>query len=238
MSDALEHPCATVLITTRDRRERLRHALRSCDEQTAAIEILVLDDGSSDGTAEMVRREFPHVRVERSEQSLGCPAQRNRGVALARGEVVVCLDDDASLSSPQVVEQTVDGFDDAAVGVVTIPYINVRREDWIRQAAPGPGRWAAGAFAGGASAVRRSAFLACGGYADFREHGEETDLAVRLLDRGFVVRLGAGHHVVHHEAVLHKSPGAYAGSSRNHLLTVWRTVPWPYLPGRLALVAV
>jgi glycosyltransferase involved in cell wall biosynthesis len=228
---------ATVLITTRNRGDRLRQALQSCLAQTAAPEILVLDDASGDGTYELVRREFPQVRIERSATSLGCPAQRNRGVALASGDVVVCLDDDAWFPSPHTVQQTLDAFDDPRIGVVTIPYINVRRESWVRQREPSPGRWVTGTFAGGASAVRRSAFLACGGYPDFREHGEETDLAIRLLDRGLVVRLGGADHVVHDEAAVRKTDAAFAASSRNHLLTVWRTVPWPYLPGRWAFVA-
>jgi GT2 family glycosyltransferase len=230
---------ATILITTRDRRDRLRASLASCAEQEGTLEILVLDDASTDGTAEMIAAEFPQVRVERSAAALGCHAQRNRGVALARAEVVVCLDDDAWFTDPSTVARTAAAFDDPRVGVVTMPYMNVRREDWVRQHDPGPGGpWTAGTFAGGASAVRRSAFLACGGYADFREHGEETDLAVRLLNRGYVVRLGAGAHVVHDEAAVRKPARAFAASSRNHVVTVWRTVPWPYLPGRLLFVAV
>ena len=229
---------ATVLIVTRDRRDRLGPLLRSCLEQTAAPEILVLDDASSDGTSAMVKEQFPQVRVVRSEASLGCIRQRNLGFSLAAGDVVVCVDDDAWFTSPHTVQQTLDAFDDACIGAVTIPYMNVRREQWLRQRAPGPGQWAAGTFAGGASALRRQAFQDCGGYPDFDAHGEETDLALRMLDRGLVVRLGEADHVVHDEAAVRKPDRTYVASSRNHLLTVWRNVPMPYLPGRLAFVAV
>lgn len=230
-------PDATVLITTRDRRDRLREALLSAVSQTAHIEIVVLDDASCDGTDRMVPDEFPHVKLMRSEQAIGCPAQRNRGFAIARGAIVICLDDDAWFSSPDTVAQVLAEFDDAAIGVVTIPYLNVRREHRLRQIAPSAGRWVAGTFAGGASAIRRDAFTAVGGYADFKEHGEETDLAVRLLDRGHVVRLGRADRIVHDEAQLEKPARSYLHSSRNHLVGVWRNAPWPYLPGRLAVVA-
>jgi glycosyltransferase involved in cell wall biosynthesis len=229
---------ATVLITTRNRCEALRTALRSAVAQTVDVEVIVLDDASSDGTAEMVRREFPQVRVERAELAVGGPSQRNRGFAIARSPIVVCLDDDAWFSSPQTVAQVLAEFDDPAVGVVTIPYINVRREDWVRQRARDDGRWAAGTYAGGASALRREAFLDAGGYADFFEQGEETDLAIRLLERGHVVRLGRADHIVHDEVQAVKPAANYRFSSRNHLIGVWRNVPWPYLPGRLAVVAV
>jgi glycosyltransferase involved in cell wall biosynthesis len=50
------HPAdATVVITTKDRKGELRTAVQSAVEQTADPEVLVLDDGSTDGTAEMAR---------------------------------------------------------------------------------------------------------------------------------------------------------------------------------------
>lgn len=230
-------PDATVLITTRDRCCRLRDALTSAVSQTADIEIVVLDDASSDSTAEMVRTEFPQVQFLRSTDPIGCPAQRNRGFAMARGPIVVCLDDDASFSSPLTVEQVLSEFDDPRIGVVTIPYVNVRRERRLRQRAPGGSAWVAGTFAGGASALRRDAFTEVGGYANFSQHGEETDLAVRLLDRAYFVRLGSADHIVHDEAQVTKPGLSHYFSSRNHLLAAWRNVPWPYLPGRLAVLA-
>lgn len=229
---------ATVLVVTRDRRDRLRTALSSCVLQDCAPEVLVIDDASTDGTYEMVTREFPQVRIERSQAPLGCPVQRNRGIAMASGEIVVCLDDDAWFSSPRAVRQTLDSFDDPRIGVVTIPYMDIRRSRSLLQAAPDPGRWEGGAFSGGASAFRRSTFIDSGGYPAFDEHGEETDLAVRLLDRGVTIRLGAADHVVHDEHAVRKPARTVAASSRNHLLTVWRTVPMPYLPVRWTVVTV
>ena len=52
----------SVVIATRDRKSDLRRAIASCLRQTAAPEILVLDDGSTDGTADMVRQEFRRLR--------------------------------------------------------------------------------------------------------------------------------------------------------------------------------
>src|SRR5581483_7389816 len=96
---------ATVVISTKNRLEDLRRALRSCLSQSAGPAILVIDDGSSDGTSEAVRQEFPSVRLVREEVSKGYIVERNRGAALATTDVIVSIDDDAEFVSPNTVAQ-------------------------------------------------------------------------------------------------------------------------------------
>ncbi|TPV93205.1 MAG: glycosyltransferase [Myxococcales bacterium FL481] len=84
----------SVVVPTYQRAELTCRALRSVVAQTEAPgEIILVDDGSSDGTAERVHEQFPQVRVI-VQSNRGVSAARNRGIRDARGELVALLDSD------------------------------------------------------------------------------------------------------------------------------------------------
>ena len=152
---------ATVLITTKNRRDELRTAIRSALIQTVPVEVLVIDDGSTDGTAELVREEFPGVRLISHPVSRGYVVCRNEGTGVATGAVVFSIDDDAAFSTPDIVRTTLDDFASERVGAVAIPYIDVRTDPRVHQAAPdGRTVYATGQYRGTAYAVRRGVFIA------------------------------------------------------------------------------
>src|SRR5215831_17492941 len=114
---------ASILIVTKDRKDQLRRAIRSAVLQTEPVEIVVLDDGSTDGTSDMVESEFPQVRLNRTPISVGYVVQRNRGVLLCSSEIVFSIDDDAEFSTPRVVEQTLAEFSHPRIAAIAIPYV-------------------------------------------------------------------------------------------------------------------
>jgi glycosyltransferase involved in cell wall biosynthesis len=89
---------ASVVVCTRNRRELLAACLASVGQQTLdELEIVVVDNGSSDGTAAYLadwRREGTH-RVTVAEPVAGLSRARNRGLAVAAGDIALFLDDDA-----------------------------------------------------------------------------------------------------------------------------------------------
>jgi glycosyltransferase involved in cell wall biosynthesis len=101
----------SVVIPTYNRRPILEKALLALENQRLGppledYEVVVVDDGSTDGTAGWLRQEaarFPHVRL--IEQDHGGPAEgRNRGVDAARGDVIVFIDSDLVVTGTFLLE--------------------------------------------------------------------------------------------------------------------------------------
>jgi glycosyltransferase involved in cell wall biosynthesis len=223
---------ASIVITTKNRKRDLRNALASCVVQTAAPEVLVIDDGSTDGTTEMVRSEFPAVRVHRCEESKGLIVRRNEAANLATGEIIFSIDDDAAFSDERTIEQTLSEFDDPRIAAVAIPFVNVNQSPKIHQAAPDlNGVWLTNEFIGTAHAVRRNVFNELGQYREYLFHqGEEGDFCVRALDAGYFVRLGRSQPIWHYESPNRSRARMEVYGQRNLMLFAWHNVPRSALP--------
>jgi len=230
-------PGVSVVIATKDRKEDLRRAIASCLRQSAAPEIIVLDDGSSDGTSEMVRQEFPSVRLYRDEVAQSVVVQRNRGARLAGGEFVVSIDDDAEFPSPDTIAQTLTEFDDPRVGAVAIPFINVTQSPEVLQQAPNrSGKFLIANFWGTAYAVRRRLFLELGGYREaLRQEMEEEDFCIRMLGAGYVTCMGRADPIHHYFSPSRDNRWRNVRGSRNRVMFCWLNVPMPdvlvHVPG-------
>jgi GT2 family glycosyltransferase len=186
-------PSVSIAILNYQRRDALRGALESARTQRYPVEILAVDNASTDGSAEMVRDEFPDVRLVRLPENIAAAA-RNVGVASAKGDIVFTLDNDVRFSTPDDVARGVEVFQRhprAAVVSFTIvgPDGALCRRDWCHPR--DPDEWGALEFPTdyvleGASACRREAFLDAGGYwAPLFIGHEGWDLSYRLLDAGW-----------------------------------------------------
>lgn len=227
-------PKASLVITTRNRRDDLSRALDSAQRQTVPIEIIVLDDASEDNTAEMVADRYPGVRYWRADRPVGYIRLRNRGAEMAKASIVFSIDDDAEFSSPDVVAQTLAEFDHPSVGAVSIPYLDDLPVGLTERVAPAPDarRWAVWAYIGTSHAVRRDVFIATGGYESILEHFvEEFDFGLRMLDTGFVVRLGRADPIVYHLSTQSRqNDRVWLAGERGFVLSAWLLVPRRQLP--------
>jgi GT2 family glycosyltransferase len=87
-------PDVSILIVTYRCRDAARACLASLSGADSSQEIVVLDNASRDGTVEMVRSEFPGVRLVASEENLGFALGCNRAAEEARGEYILLLNPD------------------------------------------------------------------------------------------------------------------------------------------------
>lgn len=229
-ADARPQPAVTIAIVTRNRKDELRRALRSSLQQEGEVEVLVLDDGSSDGTAAMVQDEFPGVRVVRFDDGADVAARRNDVASLAQGEVIVSIDDDAVFSSPRIVADTLRDLDHPRLAAVAIPYIDVGVRPDVQQRAPDPDdRWVTTIFRATAYAIRRDAFIEVGGYTrEIQQFGEEWDLSLKLLDAGYVIRLGRSEEIHHHPSTKRDLRRMDVLQRRNEWLICWMYFPVPW----------
>ncbi|MBA2949487.1 glycosyltransferase [Streptomyces himalayensis] len=107
----------SVLVPAYNEAKCITHTVNSLAQSDHPIEVIVIDDGSSDGTARIVEdMRMPNVRVVR-QLNAGKPAALNRGLANARHDIVVMMDGD-TVFEPSTVRELVQPFGDPRVGAV------------------------------------------------------------------------------------------------------------------------
>lgn len=218
-----------------------------------AFEVVLLDNGSSDGSAAYVRREHPEVMLIESNHNRGFAAGNNLAANAARGEWLVLLNNDA-FPAPDwlcVLDQATRDFPDAAMFASRLlmaddpgridgtgDALHVSGSVWNRQHRH-PAHLADAVphevFSpqGAAAVILRAAFESAGGFdEDFFAYHEDIDLAFRL-------RL-LGHHcmyipdaLVYHKGSHTTGRGSDFAVEHGHRNWVWCW--WQNMPGPLVL---
>lgn len=228
-------PVFSVAIVTFNRKELLARALESVLSQVAneSVEIVVVDNNSTDGTAEHVASLFPTVRLIRLPRNVGCPDGRNHVYMNCSGEFILNLDDDGWLAPGVFPALRAIFATDERIGIIAMRQAYTDETEGHAMSADTQD---VSLFQGGVSAFRRSMLDATGGYpADFFLFAEETYLALRAMDAGFRI-VSAPHIIMWHPRVGGSQKGSVLDYHRfrNSMLVVTRLYPlsiliW-YLP--------
>ncbi len=218
----------SVVIPTLDTRDLVLEALdsvvRECPPET---EIIVVDDGSSDGTTDAVLQRRPETIVLRNDRPHGFSAAANRGLDRARGDLLLLLNSDAVLT-PGCLPPLLDAFEtDPSLGIAGAalrfpdgqPQWSGGRYPtlcWLfaltsgagslapslplyrRMKPPGATGTAIDWVTGAAMAIRREAWNELRPLDEgYRFYGQDLDLCRRAADAGWRVSLVPGFVVVH-----------------------------------------
>jgi GT2 family glycosyltransferase len=199
--------------------------------------VILVDNGSTDGTVAAVRAQLPHIEVIELGRNIGAPA-RNVGVQAARTPYVAFADDD-SWWAPGAPDRAVALFEaHPRVGLLaarmlvgpagTLDPLSAELASAPLGTTPGGAGPDVLGFAACAAAVRRSAFLAAGGFDPVvRFPGEEERLTLDLASAGWLLSY-ADELVVHHHPSPSRGPavGRQRLIARNALLTAVMRRPW------------
>jgi len=246
-----------VVIPTYNGRELLERCLASIERNRPKkpeleIEIVVADDGSTDGTAEMLARFHPGVRLVRLEQNGGFCAAANAGLRAARGRFIQLLNNDTEVA-PGWIEKGLAPFADPTVGAVA-PLVLVRSDPkrvdsagdsytlvgWATKRGHGElaARWSKRPIedvfgASGSSAFYRAEALARTGTFDpfLSSYYEDTDLAFRLHWAGYRCVFTPRSLVYHDISATydHGSAALQRRMARNAEFVFWANLPAPLL---------
>lgn len=204
-------PSISIVIPTHNGAATLADCLQSVQPALSPLdEIIVVDDASSDGSAEIARR-F-QCRVVRVDVNIGAARAKNCGARVARGDLLFFTDDDVVVS-PSALDRLVGDFADARVaGVVgllerEIPFGNFAsryKNLWMRFTYARLPREGIGVFYTSVAAIRREIFLELGGF-DENYAGasiaEDTEFGQRIWGAGRRLMLDphvAGTHYKHY----------------------------------------
>ena len=238
-------PEASVIVLAYNSSAYLPGCLDALREQTHAdFEVVVVDNASTDGSAELVARRHPEVRLVRSAENTGYAGGCNLGFRHARGEYLVVLGPDcepepgwldallAACREPGVglVTSMVRHYDDRDrinacgndVHVLGLAFCRGLDDPWQRHTQP----CQVAAISGCSFAVPRGVLERIGSFdEDFFMYCEDTDLSVRAWLAGYTVCYVPGS-VVYHRSRLDIGPLKFFCLERNRHLVLLKNFGW------------
>lgn len=218
----------SAIIPAYNNRDHLRNFLKSLKDQTLKPdEVIVIDDGSTDGTKEMITEEFPSVGLIVHPRNKGACAALNTGIKNAKNGYVVMLDQDLVLPETWMEEIAREIEGDEKIAVVSGLHISPVCEK-IENRKEKPSYYGCG-FHGGGSIAKKSALIEAGLFPEeFFIYFHEADLAARLLSRGYKIKICPSVVSLNFPCApqLHGSKAYFA--TRNTLWYVWKNYPLKY----------
>lgn len=235
----LEHPLTSVVMLAWNRMDDVRESLKHVFESTYPnLEVIVVDNASTDGTAEMIEKEFPRIRLIRLPRNMGIEGF-NVGFANAKGRYVVILDDDSYPFKESITRavnklETSPGIGALACRVMMKSEERDRQDTWGFVDSRGkfaPDKVEYGtkaiAFIGCGTVLRRNVLLECGYYPkEFFLYANEVDVSFKMMVKGYKIHY-CPDCIFYHKwsPVQRSSPFRMFYARRNVLLLASKLLP-------------
>jgi GT2 family glycosyltransferase len=235
----------SVVVVCWNSKQHLRTCLEALHRQTYPnVEVIMVDNGSTDGSREYVESAHPWVRVHAIDRNVGYAPANNVGFRVATGEYLVVLNPDTEVE-PGFVSELVAAIDQEGVGLATSHICFFDDRDRVNACGNdihltgigtcrGLGQ-PAGAFdaparvasvSGCAFMIRRDVLERIGGFDDdYFTYVEDTDLSLRANLAGYRIAY-APRSIVYHKYALRMTPQKFYFIERNRRLTLLKNFRW------------
>jgi GT2 family glycosyltransferase len=193
-------PLVSCIVLNWNGKEKLRACLKSMQKFPEKVdkEIIVVDNGSKDGSVEMIKSLFPFVRLIENPVNYGIPRATNQGFAIAKGEYFFLCGNDTQMSEGWLLEPIKLMEKNSEIGVVGL--LDVGPSEFSRRI-PEPVDYERDNVASVAMLARRRIYDLIGGYDEknFSPYGgDETDWNYRARAIGFKVYRTHRAIILHH----------------------------------------
>jgi glycosyltransferase involved in cell wall biosynthesis len=190
----MSQPIVSVIIPTKNSSRTLEECLSSIKSQSySAIELIVVDNFSTDNTLSIAKKYTQHVYSKGPERS----PQRNYGVSKAEGTYIAIIDSDMNLS-PKVIEQAVAEMKkNVTLAGIVIPEESFGDGFWAQCKRLERSFYVGVPYMEAARFFKRSDYLHLGGYDKTMVSGEDWDLSQRMESIGSLGRTKA--YIYHNE---------------------------------------
>jgi len=219
----------SIIILNWNRKQDLEETLKALNLQTYRnIEVLIVDNCSTDGSQEMIENQFPDYWLINLPRNLGCEEGFNVGIVNAKGEILIFLDNDALLEDDGVKKIVEEFENDPTLGIIDPRILNY----YTKQVTNEPKYWPTkNMFTGCAAGFRRELFQKIGLRPnEYFIYGSEPDICIRALDAGYNIKHCPDIVAFHKESPEKRlSPRFYYYSTRNVLWLIWKH--YPVIPG-------
>ena len=220
-------PLVTVNILTWNRKTELKRLLTGLMQQSYPnLEIIVVDNASTDGTSEMIESEFPWVNLFKLSENNGVGSW-NVGFENATGEYILALDDDC-FPEEDAIGKMVDKFrQEPDVGIIAFRILDLGTgKYWNSLYTPATDRELDWFTFAGCAAGFRTRLIKDIRFPDIFLYEHELEPSIRILDLGYKIKLCPEIKAHHRLPKSRRQSGkrAYFGT-RNDLLFAWKCFP-------------